>query len=110
MNHGNDWTHADVHNLLIILNSILTPERWNECTEQAGVAALSCCVPPCQQCFQKQSKLHILIQQALPIQNSSVTCELRGIHWTKYTGRQNVLLLSEHCKLTRRLSAALHHE
>jgi hypothetical protein len=116
MNHPNDWTHATVlMYLLIILNTILTEAHWNECTEQAGVAALSCCVPPRQQCCQKQSKLRILIQQALPIQNSSVTCvnELRGIRWTRSTGRQKVLLSEqplEHCELTRRLSAALRHE
>jgi len=69
-----------------------------------------------QQCFQKQSKLYISTQQALAIQNSSVTCvnELGGIRCTKCTGRQNALLLSEqhseHCKLTRRLSVALRLE
>jgi len=64
----------DVLNLLIILNSILTEARWNECTEQAGVAAPSCCVPPCQQCFQKLPKtLHF---DTASTANSEQFCDL----------------------------------
>jgi hypothetical protein len=76
MNHANDWTHADVFNLLIILNSILTAARWNECTEQAGVAAVSCCVPPCQQTAVLSETVKTLHFDTTSTGNSEQFCDL----------------------------------